>query len=249
MNIGKLFGIRDPFSERSPNAEVDNGYTLDPTCPFPECLIGIELEAENTQDRVHNPPLWMQHTDGSLRNNGREFVTLPVKAGYARSIFKRMLDAIPDADFSARAGIHIHLNVTDMDHEQLSTLLFTYIIFEDAFYQLAGNDRDKSVFCVPLRESNIALHIGPKIVKSNWKSLSWLKYTGLNLRPVRELGTVEFRHLRATNDIEFVVSWINLIVAMKKYAMDTEPAVSWNWVWAFLAQPRWEAMKITFRGN
>jgi len=49
---------------------------------------------------------------------------------------------------------------------------------------------------------------------------TWQKYTALNLIPLRDRGTLEFRHLEGTCDVERITAWINIISSMFKYAMN-----------------------------
>ena len=55
--------------------------------------------------------------------------------------------------------------------------------------------------------------------------LQWGKYNALNIAPlwgdmdngVKALGTIEFRHMEGTTDINRIIEWINLIVSLKIY--------------------------------
>ena len=51
----------------------------------------------------------------------------------------------------------------------------------------------------------------------------WYKYTGLNLSPIwggesSKIGTVEFRQLHGTVDVEEIMQWCNLITSLKRAA-------------------------------
>ena len=47
---------------------------------------------------------------------------------------------------------------------------------------------------------------------------NWNKYTALNLKPLNQHGTIEFRHLYGTWDKKVIITWTNLISCIKKYA-------------------------------
>jgi hypothetical protein len=47
---------------------------------------------------------------------------------------------------------------------------------------------------------------------------NWHKYTALNLLPIGRLGSVEFRHMPGTFNIQQIVNWIDLICCLKVYA-------------------------------
>ena len=46
----------------------------------------------------------------------------------------------------------------------------------------------------------------------------WQKYSGLNLRPIASLGTVEYRHLRGNRDVDYILNWIDIILSIHKTA-------------------------------
>ena len=43
----------------------------------------------------------------------------------------------------------------------------------------------------------------------------WLKYSALNLLPIKELGSIEYRHMPGTLDIQKLLVWIDLISRIK----------------------------------
>ena len=55
-----------------------------------------------------------------------------------------------------------------------------------------------------------------------------MKYTALNLLPIHDRGTIEFRHMAGTKDIEHLMTWINLILSLKKFALRNEPEYIWH---------------------
>lgn len=183
--------------------------------------IGIEIEIENI--RHHIPAdyfIWEVKNDGSLRNNGYEYVSIPIcgwRIPYAIHQFFGTVDQ--EYHFSPRTSIHVHLNALDMTPYQITGLILTYLAFEPLLYRFIGQDRDRNNFCVPLMDSNA--HIITYFTNDIFvpPQLSQHRYLGLNLDAVRKFGTVEFRHLGGTDDKEKILSWINLIFCLKKHAM------------------------------
>jgi hypothetical protein len=49
----------------------------------------------------------------------------------------------------------------------------------------------------------------------------WQKYSALNLLPIHELGTVEFRHLGGTCDVKKIMQWVFLLAKMFEYVLST----------------------------
>ena len=190
--------------------------------------IGIEVETENVTywDDGYSP-YWKITEDGSLRNNGREFISVPIKAfrveNALTSLFEKQLNK--DIDFSERTSIHIHMNVRTMTVEQLKTMILLYLVFEKAMFRYVNPDRYDNIFCVPLNETNFGGNLRGLFEEDYIHDMSWLKYTAMNLCPIFEKGTVEFRHLHGTKDIKEIVNWINLILCLKKAALKNSSLV------------------------
>jgi len=193
---------------------------------MPNALVGIEVEVENITKSVHLDAYWQSKTDNSLRNNGVEFVSIPLAVKQIQPaldhLYKRIYsNNVPD--FSNRTSIHIHLNVRDMTQDQIYTLFLLYCIFEKHFYKFVGTKRLNSIFCVPIYRSNMDNKAQRMIYDLD---ATWHKYCGLNLLPLVSnslnpggYGTVEFRHLYGTGDQSTVLHWINNILALRKAAM------------------------------
>jgi len=195
----------------------------------PSSKIGIEVEVENVRHIPDIPwYLWNITEDGSLRNYGREFISLPIKAKYAESALRWLFDNLPEERvFSRRTSVHIHLNARNFTLEQLKLFLFVYLVFEGTLFSFVGQKRDKNIHCVPLLGSSLLpLRIDGELLKSNI-NLRWMKYCALNIAPIIEpdnrKGTIEFRHMHGTDDIDKLMVWINIILSLKMYVYKTSP--------------------------
>lgn len=191
-----------------------------------DALVGIEIEVENIKTHPGLSPHWIMKPDGSLRNNGMEFVSIPLQVKQIQIAVESLylnLNACNSPDFSNRTSTHIHLNVRDMTRQQIETLIYMYCVFEKHFYSFAGHRRLNSIFCVPIFRTNMLNSI-PEVLYSF--SPVWHKYCGLNLLPLLDhngtpgFGTIEFRHLYGTNNPREVLDWINNILCLRKAAME-----------------------------
>lgn len=201
-----------------------NTYTgLEGTTPIREgnTYIGVEVELENiTLKNKHTGGTWKTTPDGSLRNNGLEFVTIPIKFKYLEVELKRLFGSIKHSDISKRCSIHIHLNVRDFTVAELKTFMLLYLMFEKSLYKFSGN-REDNIFCVPLLYCPTLVADAFTIMDTKVEVCThWYKYFGLNISPIfggesTKLGTVEFRHMHGTTDIDYILSWISLIVSLK----------------------------------
>lgn len=207
-------------------------------------FVGIEVEVERMNDNGLSPkliselnPVWMIKLDGSLRNNGREFVSLPIRGKNVISAL-HLLHAHLNThhkkhEFSERTSIHIHVNVRKLSIEQVICFLFVYISVEKSIFKFiksSGWDRSNNIFCVPLAESDmyVGLMFLIKYLKEDKINdiilvlrQMWKKYTAFNTLPVAEKGTFELRHMGGTIDVNVITNWVNLILCMKKYAEKT----------------------------
>lgn len=194
-----------------------------------DTLIGIEVEVENIPDKVDCTPVWAYKEDGSLRNNGIEYVSAPMEAQYvpsALSYLKHHLNSANNPEYTPRTSIHVHMNVQNMSFKQVQVFTLLYLCFESLLYSYAGNGRNKSIFCVPLSHAGYVGNLRGFFSFNDFSSTAfteyfrhWHKYTGFNLHPVHQFGTVEFRHLAGTDDVEYISKWVSLILALKEAAL------------------------------
>lgn len=201
--------------------------TADPNMPEPNRFVGIEVEVERVApDRgLVNPDLVMVTEDGSLRNNGLEYVTHPTPANKAMAVLEHLYAGLrPTADFTPRTSIHVHVNARDLTVGQLRSIIQVYLACERMLYRWVGGKRAKSIFCVPLLDTNLVGGLLPNFEASNpMAGFNWLKYSGLNLLPLRDKGTIEFRHLYGTRDLKTIQTWLYTILSIFKYARENHP--------------------------
>lgn len=222
--LSKLYHYSPLYVLKAKHAEYEQKLEKQDVMIDKRALLGIEIEVENVPKYFEPEFYWQSKEDHSLRNNGREFVSIPLRGAqvpYAIDYLKGMIDIYnPEYDFNPRTSVHVHLNVRDMTWGQVKTLVLLYAIFERHFFHLAGTKREESIFCVPLYKTN-QLRDLPNI-ETNLGN--WHKYNALNLctllgaNGVGNYGTVEFRHLYGTLDKQILVDWINNILCLRNAA-------------------------------
>lgn len=202
-----------------------SGYTQDGFSTTPgisERLIGIEVEVENYQLVQEPKRTWIITDDGSLRNNGIEYITKPIPANIAPAALHNLLDESLSQKccFSPRTSVHVHVNCLDMPIEKIPTVVLLYAAFEELFYRFTGRSRNKNIFCVPLMDTALLYAISHK----QWNVLpgSWSKYSGLNLCPLIEKGTLEFRHMHGTRDVVKLTTWIDLLTKLVDFVFKSD---------------------------
>ena len=194
---------------------------------LPEWIVGLELEIEGFDEEAERSFAGVDFTnDGSLRhsNKGRgiEAITSPIQIQYVRNLLTRFFEHyyIDETNYSERCSVHIHFNVQPLEWEHLSSICLIYQTVERVLFKFIGNDRDQNIFCVPWNQCNLTCNIIPSIKKyKDYAFRGWQKYTSLNLLPVLDKGTIEFRHMHGTCDVDKIMVWIGIISKMFKYAM------------------------------
>lgn len=193
-------------------------------CLDPERIIGIELEIEGG---IANTLQWwptdvmMLTEDGSLRNGGREFITVPMETQYAEKLLAKFFkkNAIKqETHYSDRTSVHIHVNAQNLTIDQVRAVALVYQTVERLLFTYVGEERENNIYCVPWYQAGFTTYAMDKLLNNHGQvTRNWVKYTALNFQPLREKGTMEFRHLRGTCNVEEIVIWINLITAIVKY--------------------------------
>lgn len=220
----------------------------DDSLVLPETYLGLEFEVENftraegLPDRLIN--YWAMKEDHSLRNRGMEFV-------FNQPLFGKDITAAIDAFYgwqvrtrlqtSVRTGLHVHLDMREVSVDALVSFMMLYTAMEPLLYRWVGDSREESNFCVPLYYSDAALGAARDVVSalisdesevtkgkptpltSRINADRFERYSGLNLQALSRFGSVEFRQLLMTFDKQRLLTWINIILSLKKEALIRPP--------------------------
>ncbi len=226
----KLAGnLHDMFSEiRSPKIA-----TPSEVCALSDNFVGIEHETENTgvTNRTRTIPSgWSVHVDDSLRNGGIEFVTTNPVLGKELvdclySIEKYLSKHKKELISSFRTSTHVHIDFSQPRDTMfvIQDFLIGYYLLEDAFFGFADPDRRYSGYCTAFRDADYEfLEI---LEATSVNELSQVlgrvnRYYACNPAALRTHGTIEFRHLPLMYEPVRLISWINMILRLKKYILE-----------------------------
>lgn len=194
------------------------GYT-NQTSP----LFGVECEIEAVRHVEDLDGLWQITEDGSLRNGGKEFISVPLLLPQQFEAFKKLHANITlgNDPFSERTSIHVHMNCQGLDEQQVKNILLLYALYEECFFLMVHPSRRNNIHCVPLTETHM-----PSMYNRQLSSIveRWHKYTALNLLPLASQGTIEFRHMHGHNDSVLYNQWLvclaNLLEVGKRITID-----------------------------
>lgn len=262
-NISDIFELGPMRTGESQLVQMSKPI-VDKLRPVPELVdsrgyYGIEVEVERirTTEGI-DKNFWNIGEDGSLRNNGMEFTTKPVRninLIYAVENMSEYLKNTPH-EFSSRCGLHIHMNCRKMSPVHLRNLIKLYLIFENTIYRVAGGDRKENAFCVPIIGSTMmpSLMIAEALVEKGSEYVSylrngWKKYTGMNLLPLAELGTVEFRLMPGGFDKRTIYKWLNILGAMRRAAFRTDPVELQERIENINSDSKYDAFALSIFGD
>lgn len=175
-------------------------------------LVGIEIELERV-DIIKDHYPWAAIRDGSLRNNGLEFILCTWNTA-SNQYLNLLFDSV-SAKISSRCSVHIHVDITSFTLEQCKNLILLYTIFERPLYRFAGN-RWNNIFCTPVQE-----YIAQSINQLELADLPnvFPKYSGFHLLADNgKKGTVEFRHMTGSKDPDYIQTWINMLTMLVSFA-------------------------------
>lgn len=206
------------------------GLNVHPDIPLgsKEFYCGVEFEIESIKaigDKVKTA--FHCEQDHSLRNHGMEFKSPPTTRENQLKRFKMLHSGITLGvePFSERTSTHVHVNVANLEFPVLREIVLTYALLEPLFFSFVGETRKSSIFCVPLNYTYLPGTYKMPIEKLVTK---WQKYTAFNLLPICPgpdspgLGTIEFRHLYGTDDIEVFNTWLKTLEQLYNHVTKTK---------------------------
>jgi hypothetical protein len=185
--------------------------------------IGIEIEVEGTCF-PYRIPHWKREHDGSL-HGGVEFVLRkPLTLLGARIAMKEMTSHMSHSSIrdSVRAGVHVHLNCQNMTKVQVFNTIIMWALFEEVLLNKCGVCRKGNLFCVPLGKSDNVISFlrdladddgyAPQVDNDDYR------YCAINIVALRKYGSLEFRAMRTSADMDNTYQWAKLLHYMKKVA-------------------------------
>lgn len=187
-----------------------------------DTAVGIEIEVENLQETGYNFKLWDTVHDGSIVN-GVEFVSKPVWGTAIKDALDEMRVLFKEHDpyLSFRTSVHVHVNALDMTPEQLEHFVILYLMYELPLFRLHEHwGRYDNIFCVPARKSikvqdgyaQLLQDLTANRVRPDYVGY---KYSAFNPNALARFGTMEFRHMGGTADMDEVDKWINILLQLK----------------------------------
>lgn len=189
--------------------------------------IGLELELESSRTQslgwVEKQSMWTVHNDGSLRQNGVEYVFAnPLWGGDIDAALQLFEDSTKGTAFvdTGYGSTHVHYNVGNLCTTEVMSIVVGWAILEDAFLTVCKPSRDGNNFAQRFNVLNnlvttLSSSYGPnKRIERLFTNISqdYWKYANLNLATIRTFGTLEFRPYHSTWDTKEIRAWIDRII-------------------------------------
>jgi Putative amidoligase enzyme. len=196
--------------------------------------VGLELEIEAvgllSADRLadlRSPTTgvtWQTHTDGSLRGSAIEYVlSSPVNIDevpfMVEGLYERLARNGIRWNLSNRCSTHVHANMGGKKINELTSVIALWTTFEDILIEWCGAERVNNHFCLPAKESTFNISTWDRLLsKGRWEFNDGAKYTALNLRSIGQIGSFEFRSMRASETPGPIIDWTKIVHGIVDYA-------------------------------
>lgn len=206
--------------------KVVNWFAI-PQQYFTQGDVGIEIEVEGER-LPRTDKYWKMEADGSLRNDpeSMEYVLAkPSTLDQARIALKYLNVMYNKHDTivhdSVRAGVHVHINVQELNIIELYNFMTVYIILEDLLTKYCGEFREGNLFCLRSGDAEYLLMMLAKAAQTkrfNMLVTDDLRYASMNVKALGTYGSLEFRAMRGTRDLDTIYKWAEILLNLREVA-------------------------------
>lgn len=188
--------------------------------------LGIEIEVEG-ENLPQTRKYWRMEHDGSLR--GEENMEYVLSKPLSLDGCRKALDYLDECynnnntvvDDTVRAGVHVHVNVQRLSIIELFNFITLYIIFEDILVKFCGEHREGNLFCLRTSDADWILYALRRAIKTGqWGQLvdDDLRYASFNVKALGTYGSLEFRAMRGTRDLDVIYKWAEILLSLREMA-------------------------------
>jgi hypothetical protein len=196
-------------------------------------LFGIELEVEGEPRVTPLGALYKYFNsvpDGSLRD-GVELVSIPLtfeQAQEAADMYTAYCANIR-VNLSPRCSTHIHVNIQDMEYEQLRSFIWLAAALEPVLLRYCSELRNHNTYTVPMYNATNLVQWWRDLLKhmqaGNRDNVQAMltggapKYCAVGAFRMYEYGTIEFRMFPGCKDGRKLMGWIGMLNSIRELAM------------------------------
>jgi hypothetical protein len=206
----------------------------------PKGDVGIELEMEGANlpffgEQRREPNTISEHwsivTDGSLRDGAEYILTRPVETKDVpialEEMEKMMKDARSKPFYSLRTSSHIHINVNELEYDEVMNYIYLYGLVENIITKMCGRSRLGNRFCLRLSDAEGAIDSICNLIQMrkhggrrfyDLLNEERMKYAAINVAVLYKYGSLEFRAMEGTNDWPKLLIWISTLLSLRNAA-------------------------------
>lgn len=175
--------------------------------------VGIEIETEH-KGRVNiiETNFWTSKADGSLRNGIEYVLAKPINISKLDEAMADFTQATQGFQFipSPRTSVHVHVNVSYVPIGQIVSAWTAYFMYENLFLA-AIPERKGNVFCLRSSDADVSVRRMCDLIRNKcvWPAGfdREYRYSALNVQPMVNFGSLEFRFLPGTTDAKYIGMW------------------------------------------
>jgi Putative amidoligase enzyme len=191
---------------------------------------GVEIEVEgNNLPQVFCGKYWRCDKDDSLKAGFEAWEYVMYKPLDLKGV-REALDVLEAAYEECRsevvntitAGVHVHVNVQDFTVKQLFTFITTYFTLEELLLTYCGASREGNHFCLRARDAEFIVHeLCLAAFKKNFANLNTdnIRYCSLNVLSLFSYGSIEFRAMAGTRDLDSIYEWVEILDRVKNNSL------------------------------
>lgn len=192
--------------------------------------VGIEIECEGKNLRVVEGKYWNTESDGSLRGHfpdtAAEYVLKkPINIKEVVPALEELQAELKNAklDFSYRTSVHVHVNVQDLTNDELMNFMYVYMLLEEPMVNFCGRERKGNRFCLRISDAEgFMFSLNEVFRKGVGEAIRLpendIRYSSMNIASIHKYGSVEFRAMRGTMDVETINIWCNALISLREFS-------------------------------
>ncbi len=193
--------------------------------------LGIEIEVEG-KNLPNMTKYWRNEHDGSLR--GEENKEYVLRTPGSLEEVKKALDYLEAQwvknntriDDTVRAGVHVHVNCQKLTMVELYNFFTVYLIVEELLIKYCGKYREGNLFCLRAKDADYILSAirtaaQQKSFRNNFHT-DTLRYAAMNVKALGDYGSLEFRSMRSTRDLNVVYKWAEILLGLREVSKTFE---------------------------
>lgn len=193
--------------------------------------IGLEIEVEGRRLPIPEN-YWRVDRDGSLR--GEESFEYVLQRPSSLEEVERALNHLDKlyinnktrVDETVRAGVHVHINCQQLSVMELYNFFVLYLVLENVLIKYCGEYREGNLFCLRCQDAEALLYRLIEAAKSRmFRQLFHdddMRYASMNVKALGDYGSLEFRAMRSTRDLQAILEWVKILLNLREVAKKFE---------------------------